>query len=396
MKQALRKSLAGFQPLLFAPVLCLLFMAGRCSPPPKALRTGEQKRTVFVGTYTRTEGHVDGKAEGIYRLTANLETGALSDETLVAEVINPSFVTVRKKNDLLFAVSELAQKGEPTGFVHAYRIVKGGGLYQINKLPTDGLAPCHVELDQNENFVVVSNYVGGVAMVYKIERDGRLTAVDKFEVPTTAKQGKDSWLHSANFSPDNRIVAICDKGLDRVWLFSMDESTGKLTPTRQGSIALPEGSGPRHAKWSDNGEFLYVINELSNTVTVLNRQGGDVLSLEQTISTLPKGYREASYCADIHLHPSGQFLYGSNRGHNSIAIFSVNPETGLLTAADHQSTEGEYPRNFAISPNGKYLYAANQNTSNVATFRIDPNDGKLIKTEQAYEIPTPVCLEFTE
>jgi len=348
---------------------------------------------VYVGSYTRTEGHVDGKADGIYKTSINIETGAIDPPQLAAEVINPSFVSLNSQGNYLYAVSELARPGEPTGYVHAFRVTSGG-LEEINKLPTGGLAPCHVAVGYGDKYVIVSNYVGGVAKVYEVQPFGELKAVDEFRVPAELTQTQGSWLHSANFSPGEETVAICDKGLDKVWMFTFNGLTGQLTPTKQVAVDLPTGSGPRHAVWVGD-LYLYVINELSNTVTVLKREGVDNnYTILQTISTLPTGYTGESSGADIHRDAGAKYLYASNRGHNSIAIFKRNPRSGLLSAQGHQSTQGGHPRNFAISPNGEFLFAANQNTSNITTFRIDKRGG-LLPTGVKYEIPTPVCIEFT-
>jgi 6-phosphogluconolactonase len=347
---------------------------------------------VYVGTYTRTEGHVDGKAEGIYRMQVDDVTGKIKKHTLVAELVNPSFLKKSGKN--LYAVSELARPGESTGFIHAYAI-RGKKLKSLGKLPTNGRAPCHVSLDQTGQLVFVANYLDGVAMVYRRDDQGQLSVSDQVTIPHAVNYpDRQPWLHSVKVSPDNQLVAIADKGLDKVWMYHLDLDAGKLIPHQQTFIALPEGSGPRHATWSADGQFLYVINELSNTVSVVhNRENREFRAL-QDISTLPEDFDGTSYCADLHLSPSGEYLYGSNRGHNSIVQYRVNPVTGGLTTVGWTPTKGDFPRNFGLSPNGATLYAANQNTGNIAVYAIEEESGIPGELLQEYAIPTPVCLEF--
>ncbi|MEM6770743.1 MAG: beta-propeller fold lactonase family protein, partial [Bacteroidota bacterium] len=205
--------------------------------------------TAFIGTYTRTEGHVDGQADGIYRVSLNPRTGEVSGPVTVATTTNPSFLRLSNDKRNLYAVSELARGDEPTGFIHAFR-VEGETLVELNKLPTHGKAPCHVELDKTGEVVIAANYVGGVATVYRRKGDGSLQETDRFTVSEEQKAGKSSWLHSANVSPDNKLVAMADKGLDRIWLFRLDPAAGKLTPLPQPWVQFADGDGPRHATWS--------------------------------------------------------------------------------------------------------------------------------------------------
>lgn len=353
----------------------------------------EGEVTTYVGTYTRPEGHVNGVAEGIYRIGIDPRTGKMGSKTAVSSTINPSFLRLSENKQTLYAVSELAHADEPTGFIHAYR-TGGEDLVEISKLPTNGQAPCHVEIDKTGKFVIASNYVGGAATVYRTGSDGSLLEASTWSVPQEILGGKPSWLHSANFSPDNKIVALVDKGADRVWLLSLDRSSGELEYHPQKFLLFDDGDGPRHAQWSANGRHLYVINELSNTVKVIGYdRTANRFKILQTISTLPDNFSDVSYCADLHLHPSGKFLYGSNRGHNSIAMFRIDENTGRLTSLGQESTRGEYPRNFAVDSRGNFLYAANQNTDNIVSFRIG-EDGTLAFTGTDFKVETPVCVEW--
>ncbi|MEL7159514.1 MAG: lactonase family protein, partial [Bacteroidota bacterium] len=336
---------------------------------------GANVLTVYLGTYTRQEGHVNGQAKGVYRAKIDLNGGRMTEPGLVAEVTNPSFLKLSNDEKVLIVASELARADEPTGFVHTFRI-EGDNLTEVSKLPSNGQAPCHLELDQTGHYAIVSNYVGGTASLYRMADDGKMILRDTFVVPLKDFPGRNSWLHSANIAPDNRLVAIADKGLDRIWFQQLYERGGKFRDYAQAYVELPLGSGPRHTQWSADGNFLYVINELSNTVSVLGKKGDATeFSVLQTLSTLPAGHTGTSYCADLHLHPSGKFLYGSNRGHDSIVIYAINPVTGRLTDLGRVSTRGEFPRNFAVAPDGRHLWVANQNTNNIAAYAINQKTG---------------------
>lgn len=380
-------------------LLFLLVLISACKTAKvdqsKATEADANQTIAYVGTYTRSEGHVNGQAEGIYRIGIDKRTGKIGKQETVASTTNPSFLTLSADKQFLYAVSELAHADEPTGFIHAFRI-EGNKLTEISKLPTNGQAPCHVEIDQTGKYAVVSNYVGGATTVYRVMDNGELRHGSTWTFDEEILDGKPSWLHSANFSPDNKIVVIADKGSDRIWLFTIDDdgSTVNLRAHPRLMIRLAEGAGPRHTQWSADGRFLYVINELSNTVNVIGYdRKRNSFTVLQTITTLPEGYTETSYCADLHLHPNGNFLYGSNRGHNSIAMYAVDKSTGLLISLGQESTRGEYPRNFSIDDRGNFLYAANQNSGNITTYQIGA-DGKLTFTGEDYKIATPVCIEY--
>ncbi len=350
----------------------------------------------YIGTYTRTEGHVDGKATGIYQVQVEMATGKISNKKTLATLTNPSFISLSPNKKYLYAVSELAHEDEPTGFIYAYRIGKDS-LDFINRLPTDGQAPCHVSIDATGKFAFVANYVGGVAKMYHIGDRGALTATDKIQVvgKSVHPQQDSPHLHSVIISPDNTLALVPDKGTDKIWIFTIDSDNGQLVPFQQPFLKIQDGAGPRHLVWSAKGAFCYVINELDNTANVIqyNKEKKTFTSI-QTISTLPADFQGENYCADIQLHPSGQFLYGSNRGHNSIAMYQVDVQTGKLSFLGTASTKGEYPRNFRIGPKGNFLFVANQNTSNITTYEIDLKTGSLQFTGLDFAIETPVCIEF--
>ncbi len=345
---------------------------------------------MFVGTYTKKEGHVNGQANGIYTVMQDPETGKLLFKETAAKITNPSFVKVSKNKQYLFAVSELGSKDARSGFVFSYKIGEDHRLEMINKISTESFAPCHIALDQSGNFVFVSNYVGGVVMVYKIQPDGGLKKVQRVDLENTS----DSNAHSVTLSSDNKRAYIADLGNDKIWIYNFDPATGKLRLNSQAYVALSNGSGPRHFTLSANNKFAYSINEINSSVSVFSvlKDGG--LKLIQNITSLPEDFTEMNSAADIHIHPSGKFLYASNRGHNTIASYKVDKNTGRLKNIEYVPTFGKAPRNFAISKNGKFLYVANQDSNNISIFNIDPRNGKLTSQLEPLEIKTPVSLEF--
>lgn len=353
---------------------------------------GLSQNPVYIGTYTKTEGHVDGKADGIYLMQQNSETGNLSEPVCVAQVINPSFVKASKDGENLYAVSELGSGDGESGFIYSFRRKENNYLEKIGKISTESFAPCHIEIDMSGKYVFVSNYVGGVVMLYERDEQGRLQKRQKIEL----ENPEASHPHSVSISEDNKFAYINDLGNDKVWIYNFDAETGKLTPNDKPYVELEKGAGPRHFAFSKDENFAYTINELNSTLSLLKKGSSGELNLIKSYSSLPENFDEKNFTAHIQLHPSGNFLYGSNRGHNSIVAFRVNKKNGKLKLIDHYFTQGEFPRNFAISPDGNFLYAANQNSDNIGIFRINKMDGKLIPHLEPAEVKTPVCIEIAE
>ena len=349
----------------------------------------EKMNTIFVGTYTKKEGHVDGKADGIYSLYQNPETGDLKKGKTVAKVVNPSFIKVSKDNKFLFAVSELGPGDGASGFVHSFKINENDSLEEISKISTESFAPAHVAIDQSGNYVFVANYMGGVVMMYKVNPDGSLSKQQRVDL----ENPEESHAHSVAISANNDKAYIADLGNDKIWIFDFDESKGTLDPSEQAFVSLPDKAGPRHFILSKNGKFAYSINELNSSVSVFKVGANGGLEVLQHISSLPEGFSGINWAADIHLHPSGKFLYASNRGHNSIVSYRVEPSSGKLALEGHTPTLGKTPRNFAISPKGDYLYVANQDSGNISSFIIKA-DGSLDQNGETLEAKTPVSLEF--
>jgi len=347
---------------------------------------------IYVGTYTKKEGHVDGKAQGIYLLNQDPNTGNLNFVCTAAQMTNPSFVKVGKMGKYLYAVSELGPNDAETGFIHSFEILEDGSLKNIGKLSTGGLAPCHISIDRSGKYAFVSNYMGGIVMVYKIKSDGSLEKSQELKL----EDADSAHAHSVKISGDNRYAYIADLGNDKIWIYHFDVMEGKLKTHDKKFVKLKDGAGPRHLSFAKNGSFAYSINELNSTVSTFQIGKDGSLDHLQDITALPESYKHSNSAADIHIHPSGKFLYTSNRGHNSIAVFGINADTGKLSNIDFVPIAGKTPRNFAISPYGKYLYAASQDTGNITTYKINEETGKLKPQEPVFQIKTPVCLEFVK
>lgn len=376
---------------IVALIFCLLFFLPSHGQMDKSFVLDSINK-MYVGTYTKKEGHVDGKARGIYLLNQHTATGKLEYVCMAAEIINPSFIKTGKQKKYLYAVSELGPGDASSGFVHSFEILDDGSLKEIGKLSTGGYAPCHIALDRSGKFAFVSNYLGGVVSVYRIAEDGKLEKNQELKLNNSAT----AHAHSVKVSGDNRYAYIADLGNDKLWIFNFDRSEGKLKPHEQPFVDLKKGAGPRHMSFSKNGTYAYSINELNSSVSVFRVKANGGLDLIQNIPALPDSYKAKNAAADIHIHPEGKFLYTSNRGHNSIAIFEIDQETGMLGKPDFAPVAGKTPRNFAISPYGKYLYAASQDTGIISIFDINPKTGKLKIQQEVFEVKTPVCLEFVK
>lgn len=362
-------------------------------PPKEGGRPMQRQRLrIYVGTYTHRG------SKGIYAFELDLTTGATTEPTLVAETVNPSFLALHPSHRFLYAVNEVGEfQGERTGSVSAFAVDPSTGkLTLLNQQPSKGTAPCHLTVDKQGKCVLVANYGSGSVAVLPILPDGRLgepTAVIQHEGKSVNPQRQEGpHAHSVNLDAANRFAFVADLGLDKVLIYRFDGNKGTLTPNDPPFAAVASGAGPRHFAFHPNGRFAYVINELNSTITAFryDAQKGTLSEL-QTVSTLPDNFKGDNWTAEVQVHPSGKFLYGSNRGHNSIAIFAIDAQ-GHLQPIGHEPTQGKMPRHFAIDPTGTFLLAANQDTDNLVVFRIDPKTGKLQPTGQQVSIPTPVCV----
>jgi 6-phosphogluconolactonase len=273
----------------------------------------------------------------------------------------------------------------------------------MNEVAARGADPCHIAFDKTGKFALVANYTGGSVAVFPVQGDGHIGESSAFVQHAGSSINKERQegphAHWIETTPDNRFAIAVDLGLDEllVYRFDADAKTkpGSLTTNSPPDAKLDPGAGPRHLAFHPNGKFAYVVNELQSSITAFSYDAshGELHKLK-TVSTLPKGFSGSNDTAEIKVHPSGKFLFASNRGHDSIAVFSIDSHTGALTLVDHFPTQGKTPRNFEIDPTGKFLFVANQETNNIVIFRIDPNSGRLTPTGQTLHVPSPVCLKF--
>lgn len=369
-------------------LLLFLLAIAACGAPHST--PADTRPLVFVGTYTEDLGFVQGKADGIYTCRLDTATGTLQIVDTTAGIANPSFLTLSADHKYLYAVAENGGKPEaPYGSVVAYRVGPAGQLEKINEQPSYGVAPCYISLDATGRYALVANYATGNVATYGIGPDGALSD----SICVVQHPGKQPWAHMIIPMPghNDRVLAV-DKGADQLFGYRLEG--GQLTMTD--SLRMSPGAGPRHFAFHPADPTLgFVLNENSCSLAAVrfNADGTHPQVLD-SLSTLPADFQGNNTCADVHVHPNGRFVYGSNRGHNSIAVFSVEPASGKLALLGHQATQGEIPRNFMLTPDGKLLLVANQNSGTVAAFRINPETGLLTPTGQVSAVPTPVCLKM--
>jgi 6-phosphogluconolactonase len=377
--------------ILGAPFFLLL-----AKPIPQAAAAASQF-LLYVGTYTTKQ-----TSKGIYAFHFDSSTGKLTPTGLAAESADPSFVAVHPNGKYLYAVNELANfNGFKAGAVSSFAIdSKSGTLKPLNQVSTHGPGPCFVSLDKAGNYVLVANYDGGSLATFRIQDDGSLSLVVGFVQHSGSsidKQRQEApHAHWIGTSPDNHFALAADLGLDDVMIYHFNADTGLLTPNNPPYGKVEPGSGPRHLAFAPNGKFVYVLSEMSTTVTTFSYQPKNAsLTSLQTVTTLPKDYSGVKEAAEIAVHPSGKFLYASNRGSaNSITAFSIHPAKGTLTQTGYTSTQGKIPRGFVIDPTGSFLLAANQDSGNIVVFRIDAATGALSPAGQTAEVSAPVSLAF--
>ena len=347
---------------------------------------------VYFGTYTRGEN----SSKGIYRSVLDLETGKLSTPVLAAEAKNPSFLDLHPNGKFLYAVSESGGAGS----VSAYAIDRdAGGLKFLNQQPSGGAGPCHVSIDHAGSNVLVANYGSGSASVIPIKSNGRLAKPTGFVqlAGSSVNPGrqKGPHAHSMNVSPDDRFAFVADLGIDKIMIYRLDVEKGTINANSPGFAKVKPGAGPRHFAFAPNGKYAYVINELNCTVTAFAYDSASgALTEIQSIRTLPKEFRGFNACAEVRVHPSGKFVYGSNRGHDSIVVYRVNLAKGTLTFVEHERADIKTPRNFNIDPTGRFCLVANQGGDSVVVFRIDQKTGALEQTGHKILVAMPVCVRF--
>ena len=351
---------------------------------------------VYVGTYTGP------KSKGIYLLEFDLLTGALTPKGVAAETPSPSFLAVHPSKKFLYAANEVGSfGGQKTGSVSAFAIdPKTGALTPLNSQPSGGADPCYVIVDPTGKNVLVANYSGGSLEVLPIAPDGKLGS------PTSLIQHKGSSVnkarqegphaHAIDLDASGKLAVAADLGLDKLMVYRFDPEKGTLTPNATPSASVAPGAGPRHFAFHPDGRHAYAINEMASTVTVFDFDPSrGTFSELQTISTRkPGATRAGNSTAEIMVHPSGKFVYGSNRGDDTLAIYSVDPASGKLSPVGHQSTGGKNPRSFGIDPTGQFLIAANVDSDTAVVFRVDPQSGLLKQVGEPMGVPSPVCVKF--
>ncbi len=352
---------------------------------------------VFIGTYTHTD------SQGIYTCRFDSDSGALERVSVATGAENPSFLALHPSKRFLYAASEVHEfEGKEQGAVYAYSVNPNSGeLTYINSQGAGGPGPCHVKVDATGRFVLAANYHGGSVCMLSIEDDGSLAPASDFiqHEGSSVNPRRQDQAHAHSINPDaqSRFAYVPDLGQDRIVIYRLDMDNRRLVPNDPAYVEVNPGFGPRHLDFHPNGKWAYLINELGSTITAFGydqETGG--LSEFQVIGTLPTGFSGSNTTADIHVHPSGKFVYGSNRGHDSIAIFSVDQDSGRLTPQGHRSTGGRTPRNFGIDPSARFLIAANQDSDNVVSFRIDGESGLLTSAGHELKVPMPVCVRFLD
>lgn len=349
---------------------------------------------VYVGTYTD-----DGRSAGIYLCRMSASTGALRLVGPAATATNPSYVAATADGRFVYAVNEVTTfEGRPSGAVSAYaRDRATGTLALLNQQPTGGGAPCYATLDRTGRCLLVANYVGGSVAAFPIAADGRLGDATAFvqhegKGADPERQGAPH-AHCIVPDPANRFALVADLGTDRIVTYRLDARAGTLA--RANEVRLAPGAGPRHLVFHRNGRVVYVVNELDSTITSLRYDAATgALTPRRTISTVAAGRTERNAPADVHVHPSGRFLYMSNRGHDDVAAFAIDATTAELRPLQHAATGGRWPRNFALDPSGRFLLVANQRSDGIVTHRVDARSGRLTPTGHTLAIPAPVCLRF--
>ena len=348
------------------------------------------KTLAFVGTYTR-----DG-SEGIYVCDYQTGTGTLS-RLGTAKLNNPSFVALHPSGHFLYAINEISEfNGEKVGSITALAISATGGITPLNCRSVGGPGPCHLCIDATGQYALVANYGGGSVCVLPIGEDGSLGEASDFiqhhGSSVNERRQKEPHAHSINLDAQNRFAYVADLGMDTVLVYELHLETGTLSLAH--TIAVSPGEGPRHFDFHPNGKFAYLINEIGNTITAYQCDAVSGLLTEmQSVPSLPKDFAGTSHTADIHVSPDGRFVYGSNRGDDSIVIYAIGAD-GKLILVGHEPTGGKNPRNFAIDPSGNFLHAANQDTDTIVTFRIDKKSGTLEKTGEMTGLSRPVCIKF--
>lgn len=363
--------------------------------PAAAAAAPKHEGFLYIGGYT------NGSSKGIQCCTFDASTGKAGALQEAVAVANPSFLAVHPKGRFVYAANEVGNfGGQRAGAISAFaRDAQSGKLTLLNQVSSKGPGPCFVSVDGTGHVVLAANYSGGSVVSYTIGDDGKLSEAVSFYQHSgkgpNAKRQEGPHAHSINPDKAGRFAVAADLGTDQVMVYRLDTKDGKLSPNDPPYTKVAAGSGPRHFAFHPSQKFGYVINELLSTVTAFRYDAArGTLTEIETVSSLPAGWQGSNSTAEVKVHPKGKFLYGSNRGHDSIVVFRIDGKTGKLTLVQHESTQGKVPRNFNIHPNGRWLLAANQNSNNVVFFRVDEATGKLTPTGDKLESGSPTCVLF--
>lgn len=355
----------------------------------------EGRERVYFGTYG------DGPTAGVYVAELDLATGAVSEPHLAGRAVNASFVALAPDHRHLYAVAEVSSLGgRRTGGVVAFAVApETGALRAVNEQSSHGAGPCHLVVDKAGKNVLVADYEGGAVAVLPIDAHGALrpasSVMQHHGHGVNRERQEAAHAHSVNLDAANHFAFVCDLGVDKIFVYRFDPQAGKLSPNQPPAVKVADGAGPRHFAFDPTGRFAYAIDELDSTITAFWYDADNgTLSRVQTVSTLPKDFHGVNTASEVAVHPSGKYVYGANRGHDSIAIFTVDAASGKLTPDGHESTQGKTPRNFAIDPTGSFLLAANQDSNSVVVFRIDASNGRLRPTGQKLRMKEPVCVRY--
>ena len=369
----------------YFPLLLLFFFFVTNRVPAREIH-------LYIGTYT------DGESKGIYHYLFDTETGKLKVLSVANDIKNPSFLKISPNRKYLYSVAEGDSFNDIRGGgVAAYQIGREGVLSKINDALSLGAYPCHITVSPDSRKVVASNYGGGSLAVYDIMKSGGISSIRQLiqheGSGADLKRQASAHTHSARFDKTGKKLYSADLGIDKLLVYRYNNDSLLFYPDKQPFVRMEPGAGPRHFVFDRKQDFIYVINELNSTVSVLKKTKSGIHKI-QDISTLPAGYEGTSYCADIHLSADGRYVYGSNRGHNSICIFRRDSKSGMLTFLGTEPVRGDWPRNFAIAPGGNFLLVANQKSHNITVFNIDKTTGMLQFSGVEMQLPSPVCLEF--
>lgn len=347
---------------------------------------------VYIGTYT------SGKSKGIYAFDMNIETGELDQIATSSQITNPSYMAISSDKKFLYSVAETESLDhKKSGAVTSYTIDPKTGVLTFLSIQLSGSrAPCHVNTSIDGSYVFAANYREGTVSVFPTTSDGKIkeaSCVIKHKGTGPVKERQEqAHAHYVSLSPKEDKLLVVDLGADKIFVYDFNKDSGLITPDPNGNVKISPGSGPRHLVFHPKKLFIYLVNELSSDIVSFD-YSSYIFKKIQTIKTLPEDYIELSYCAAIHISPDGDHLYASNRGHDSIAVFSIGND-GLLELCGHTSTNGSYPRDFAIDPSGRFLYAANQYSSNIVLFEIDQENGIPSPTGYTVDVPDPVCIKY--